>query len=101
MTTGHDAGAPVVCSNAGALPEVAGEGPRLLDPNDEAGIAEAPTEFLDDPEAAAILVERGKHNARRFDRDAWFARHAALYNELGVPSLRGSDLPIECTKVPS
>ncbi len=95
MTTGHDAGVPVVCSNAGALPEVAGEDARLLDPTDVAGIAEAATEFLDDPETAAILVERGKDNARRFDRDTWFARHAALYNELGVPSLRDSDLAIE------
>jgi len=88
-------GTPVVCSNAGSLPEVAGEGARLLAPDDNAGMAEAAAALLDDPREAGSLVECGRRNARRFDRDAWFARHAALYNELGVPSLRDSDLAIE------
>ena len=42
-------GIPVICSNAGALPEIAGDAALYIDPMDEDGIAEAMELMLDDP----------------------------------------------------
>lgn len=75
---------PVVCSNAGALAEVAGDGARVFDAHDAAGMAAAAAELLDDPAATAALVARGCANAARFDRTAWFAQHEALWRDLGL-----------------
>lgn len=85
---------PVVCSNAGALPEVAGDGARLFDPDDRAGMAGAAAELLDDPLAAAALAARGRANARRFDRESWMQAHHMLYTELGVACAHPQPGPI-------
>jgi glycosyltransferase involved in cell wall biosynthesis len=81
-------GTPVVCSSAGALPEVAGAGARLFAPGDIAGMAQAALELLDDARAAAALAARGRANAARFSRATWFAAHAALYASLGAGQIR-------------
>jgi hypothetical protein len=47
-------------------------------------MAQAALELLDDARAAAALAARGRANAARFSRSAWFAAHAALYTSLGV-----------------
>jgi glycosyltransferase involved in cell wall biosynthesis len=75
-------GTPVVCSNAGSLPEVAGAGARLFAPGDVGGMAEAALELLEDRGASARLVARGRENAARFGRAAWFAAHTRLYKGL-------------------
>ena len=77
-------GTPVICSDAGSLPEVAGAGARLFPPADVDGMAQAALELLDDERAAAALAARGRDNAARFSRETWFAAHAALYAELGA-----------------
>jgi glycosyltransferase involved in cell wall biosynthesis len=77
-------GTPVVASNAGALPEVAGDGARLFDPADVDGMAAAAAALLDDDAAAAALVEAGRRNAQRFSRRRWTAQHEALWRNLGV-----------------
>ncbi|MFP4360178.1 MAG: glycosyltransferase family 4 protein [Alphaproteobacteria bacterium] len=77
---------PVVCSNGGALADVAGDGARVFEPEDAAGMAAAAAELLDDPGAAAALVARGRANAARFDRATWFAQHEALWRDLGLTS---------------
>jgi glycosyltransferase involved in cell wall biosynthesis len=75
-------GTPVICSNAGSLPEVAGAGARIFAPDDVCGMAGAALELLDDAGAAAELAARGRVNAARFSRGAWFAAHAGLYKGL-------------------
>jgi glycosyltransferase involved in cell wall biosynthesis len=75
-------GTPVVCSDTGSLPEVAGTGARLFAPADVDGMAQAALELLDDARAAADLAARGRQNAARFSRDAWFAAHVGTYREL-------------------
>lgn len=73
---------PVVCSNAGALAEVAGAGAAVFDPADIAGMSEAVARILDDPDFAATLVARGRVNAARFDRERWFTAHDELWRAL-------------------
>jgi glycosyltransferase involved in cell wall biosynthesis len=79
-------GTPVVCSDAGSLPEVAGTGARLFAPGDVDGMAQAALELLDDERTAADLAARGRQNAARFSRQAWFAAHVGVYAELGATS---------------
>jgi glycosyltransferase involved in cell wall biosynthesis len=56
------AGLAVVGTRVGGVPSVVldGETGRLSDPGDEAGLAEAIRELLDDPEMAAALGARGR-----------------------------------------
>jgi glycosyltransferase involved in cell wall biosynthesis len=60
-------GAPVVCSNAGPLPEVAGDAAVLLPPEDAEKWAEAMLRVLDDERLASELRARG------FARSATFS----------------------------
>jgi glycosyltransferase involved in cell wall biosynthesis len=59
-------GAPVVCSNAGPLPEVAGDAAVLLPPEDAALWAGAMEEVLTDRSRAATLRQTGFARARQF-----------------------------------
>lgn len=77
-------GTPVICSNGGSLPEVAGDGALIFAPDDVDGMTSAALELLETPETAGELVARGRRNAARFTRDRWFAAHAALYAELAT-----------------
>jgi glycosyltransferase involved in cell wall biosynthesis len=77
-------GTPVVASNAGSLPEVAGKGALLFAPHDTAGMARAMKSLLEDSETADRLIVSGHLNAQRFSKDRWFDAHARLYHELGT-----------------
>jgi glycosyltransferase involved in cell wall biosynthesis len=59
-------GAPVVCSNAGPLPEVAGDAAVLLTPEDPSAWAEAIGRVLSDASLAVELRARGARRAREF-----------------------------------
>ncbi len=59
-------GAPVVCSNVGSLPEVAGEAARLVDPGNLPHLVDALAEVLTQPARADDLRQRGLQRARRF-----------------------------------
>jgi glycosyltransferase involved in cell wall biosynthesis len=74
-------GAPVVSSNAGPLPEVAGDAAILLAPQDPATWAEEIGKVLADPGRAAALRQRGLARAKAFSWDA--AAHATreVYRE--------------------
>ena len=52
-------GVPLACSDATALPEVAGDAAELFDPRDSSAVAAAVARLLDDPAHAAELVGRG------------------------------------------
>ncbi len=67
-------GAPVVCSNIGSLPEVAGDAARLVDPGLLPHLVAALTEVLTQPDLARGLRQRGMNRARLFHWD----RTAAL-----------------------
>jgi alpha-1,3-rhamnosyl/mannosyltransferase len=60
------AGAPVITSNVSSLPEVAGDAALLVDPRDEAAIAEAIERVVTDPTLADDLRARGRPRAAAF-----------------------------------
>jgi glycosyltransferase involved in cell wall biosynthesis len=62
-------GVPVVVSNRGSLPEVAGAAAAPIDPDDAAGFAAAMRALLDEQTAAAA-GERGRAQAARYSWDA-------------------------------
>jgi glycosyltransferase involved in cell wall biosynthesis len=59
-------GVPVACSNASAVPEVAGDSALLFEPHDPAAIAEAVGRLLGDRGLAEELAERGRERAGLF-----------------------------------
>src|SRR5207253_7068288 len=59
-------GAPVVCSNAGPLPEVAGDAAVLLKPEDPTAWASAMLDVLTSPALSDDLRRRGFERARAF-----------------------------------
>jgi glycosyltransferase involved in cell wall biosynthesis len=57
---------PLVCSNASALPEVAGDGAEYFDPTDVSDMAHALRSVLENSARRAELVTRGRENVKRF-----------------------------------
>ncbi len=63
-------GVPVACSQASALPEVAGEAARYFDPYDVQDIAAALGELIGDRRLAGELAARGRARERLFTWEA-------------------------------
>jgi len=59
-------GTPVVCSNAGSLPEVAGDAAITVDPDDVQGFAAAISKVLTDPQLSRDMTARGLRQAQKF-----------------------------------
>jgi len=59
-------GAPVIASTGGALPEVLGDGARVLESYEPDAWAEAARQLLTDSGAREALVARGRERAARF-----------------------------------
>ncbi|ESW60350.1 MAG: hypothetical protein Q27BPR15_12365 [Rhodobacter sp. CACIA14H1] len=78
------AGTPVICSDAGSLAEVAGEGARVHRLEDLEGMAASAIELLSDPSVAADLKARGKLNAQRFTLDRWREAYLRHFAALGI-----------------
>jgi len=60
------AGAPIVASSAGALPETIGNAGILLDPRGTGAFAEALDQVLNDNALRRILIDRGFERAKNF-----------------------------------
>jgi glycosyltransferase involved in cell wall biosynthesis len=75
-------GAPVVCSRASSLPELAGDAALLIDPADVDGLVAAIQQILDRPALAADLRKRGFARARQFTWEATARRTADLYQDM-------------------
>jgi glycosyltransferase involved in cell wall biosynthesis len=74
-------GAPVVCSNAGPLPEVAGDAAVLLKPEDPIVWAVALRDVLTQPRAADELRRRGFDRAREYDWEQTAIQTREVYRE--------------------
>lgn len=82
-------GVPVVCSNAGSLPEVVGVAGPTFHPDDLQGMADAIAQLLKSPADAAAASARGLEQALKFDaRD--FARNMALTYRAAAGAIRES-----------
>lgn len=78
------AGAPVVASTAGSIPEVAGDAAVLVDPADTDGLAAALRRVLEDSTERDRLVAAGRVQAGRFRWDETAKAMAALYHALAA-----------------
>lgn len=59
-------GCPVICSNRGSLPEVAGTAGLLLDPDDTDGWVEAIHRVLSDHDLRCTMIDKGYTQAQSF-----------------------------------
>lgn len=75
-------GTPVIASDRGSLPEVAGQAALLLKELHPASIAAALRDILTDDALAADLRTRGLTNARRFTWTASAERHLKIFTRL-------------------
>jgi len=75
-------GTPVVCSDRGALPEVAGGAALVVDPEDTDALAEAIRRAAGDEALRSELTARGRVNAARFSWAEAARRTAAVYREV-------------------
>ncbi|MCX7625209.1 MAG: glycosyltransferase family 4 protein [Candidatus Sumerlaeaceae bacterium] len=57
---------PVLASTHGALPEVAGKGAILVDPDDRDSIVDGLSQFFSRPDLRDRLIEAGEENVQRF-----------------------------------
>ena len=75
-------GTPVISSNAGSLPEVAGDAAVMVRPDDIAGLAEAMANVLDNRELRDELAVRGLERGRLFSWDSTATATEAVYREM-------------------
>ncbi len=75
-------GAPVVCSNASALPEAVGEAALLVDPRDPGGWAQAMTRVVEETALREELCRRGALRAKVFSWEQSARDLLAVYQDL-------------------
>ena len=73
---------PVVCSNAGSLPEIAGDAAELFDPSDPSDIAAAIERVLFSTSRAAALRSLGSERVKRFTWERCAAATYEVYRSL-------------------
>ncbi|HEY74580.1 MAG TPA: glycosyltransferase family 4 protein [Thermoflexia bacterium] len=82
-------GTPVLTSNRSALPEAAGEGALLVDPEDVEAIAEGLRRLLMDEPLRAELRQRGLDHAARFTWEKTAAETVTVYRQALAEEGRG------------
>lgn len=78
----QQAGVAVACSTAGSLPEIAGDGALLFDPNSVADIASKITECLANPELRRRLCQQGRANLTRFSWEKTATETMRVYTKV-------------------
>jgi glycosyltransferase involved in cell wall biosynthesis len=63
------AGTAVITSNITCMPEVAGDAALLINPENIESIAGAMIQISNNPDLRKQLIEKGKHQAKRFSWD--------------------------------
>ena len=76
-------GCPVVCSNAGPIPEAAGDAGLFHDVDDEAGFAADLLRLTNRTEREA-WSEKSLRNAERFSTDQMITQYIDIYRQLGA-----------------
>ncbi|AIE74697.1 MULTISPECIES: glycosyltransferase family 1 protein [unclassified Synechocystis] len=76
-------GCPVVCSNAGSLPEIVGNGALTTFPNDVAGLVSHCRSVLEDTNGTMELIKAGLENAKRFSPEIMAEKLLELYDSVG------------------
>jgi glycosyltransferase involved in cell wall biosynthesis len=76
---------PIICSNAAAMPEIAGDGALFFEPHDDARLAEQIETLLGDPAMARTMAEKASARARRFTWGETVRRTAAILKSVARP----------------
>lgn len=74
-------GTPVVCSNRGSLPEIAGDAAIQVDPTDTVALAVAMTRVLTDPALAGDMSAKGLRQAAGFTWQRTASETLAAYRQ--------------------
>jgi glycosyltransferase involved in cell wall biosynthesis len=74
-------GCPAVVARAGSLPEVCRDAALYFDPRSSADLASALLRAVGDPQLRQRLVERGRHQALRFNWDQCTRETLAVMEE--------------------
>ncbi len=77
-------GAPVITSNAGSLPEVAGNAALSIDPYDISAIRDAIRQVDGDTSLRNELSQKGRLQAQRFSPENYSSAISKVYARLGV-----------------
>ncbi len=77
-------GAPVICSSASALPEIAGKGALFFDPRNPNDIREKIQYFLNNDTAVGRLREYGIKHAKYFTWEKHYNEMISVYKECAV-----------------
>jgi glycosyltransferase involved in cell wall biosynthesis len=72
-------GTPVICSNAGAMPEICGDAAYLVDPTSTDAIAQAMEAVFLNPELRQSLIERGLEHSKRYSWHETARQTLAIY----------------------
>ena len=75
-------GCPVVTSNTGGTPEIAGDAAILLDPNDPEAIAAAVHSVLTDAQLREALIRKGVEQSKRFSWERCARETLELFESL-------------------
>jgi glycosyltransferase involved in cell wall biosynthesis len=75
-------GLPVICSNAGGLPEVAGDAAILLDPDNVSGFGQKIVDVLSNESLADEMSKKGLSQAAKFTWQRTAAETLAIYEEI-------------------
>jgi glycosyltransferase involved in cell wall biosynthesis len=75
------AGCPVICSNRTSVPEVAGEGAFIHEPDDYAAIG-ADILRLEEPELRGAMIAFGVKNARLYSNERMMGAYEEIYRQL-------------------
>lgn len=78
-------GTPVITSTASSLPEVVGDAALTVDPHNNAALAAAIEQLIDDSQLHAHLADRGRARAAQFTWQRTAAAHAELYERFAKP----------------
>lgn len=76
------AGVPVVCSSAGALPEIAGDGATYFNPLSVENLVQVIRRVLLSSEMRKALVRKGKENLKRFSWRKAAQQAVAIYKSV-------------------
>ncbi len=77
-------GTAVITSNRSSLPEVAGEGAWLIDPDDSDELASAMNTLLEDERRRRELAAKGLEQARRFSWQRTVSETMAIYQSVAA-----------------
>ena len=80
-------GVPIICSKAGSLPEIAGEGAIFFDPYSIPEISEKIRLCIENAEMRKLLINKGYENIKRFSWEKAALETLKVYKNVQIKYL--------------